>query len=60
MNKLINSTKAFWHRNKGKIAVTGILTTAGSLYIARYAAKEFNAFLDKKGLTEEYYALDEE
>ena len=59
MHKLINFTKAYWHRNKGKIAVAGIISTAAVTSIALRAGREHNAFLKEKGLYEEYYTLDE-
>lgn len=59
MNKIINSTKAAWHKNKGKLAVAGIVTTIAVIKLHQLTMTQHNAFLKEKDLYDEFYTLDE-
>ena len=59
MNKIITSTKAVWHRNKGKLAVAGVITTFAVFKLHQISLNQHNDFLKEKGLYEEFYTLDE-
>ena len=54
MNQKLNNVKNHIHRNRAKYAVAGTLTACLALQIT--AARQWNTFLDEKGLKEEYYA----
>ena len=58
MKKKLIAAKNFVERHKTGIAVVG--TAAAATYIHIRVIAEHNEFLEKKGLLEEYYHMDEE
>lgn len=60
MNKIKKtyiSSKNFVNRHKTAIVVTSLaVTTAGTVLMVRNQ-KQFNEFLEEKGLTDEFYAI---
>lgn len=53
MNNHANTVKQFVHRNKNALVVAAIATTV--IVLQHKGIKSLNAFLDEKGLTDEYY-----
>lgn len=51
----LESTKRFWDRNKGKLAVIATATTIGMVMLSRAQAKTVDGFLKEKGLLEEFW-----
>ena len=60
MKEIIPTTKALWHRYKGKIAVVSLAITAGTIALALRAGKDINNLLNEEGLADKYYSTDEE
>ncbi len=54
IEKSVRNTKKFWNDHKGKLAVVATITTIGAVAITRAAARTNQAFLEEKGLTEEF------
>lgn len=52
------SVKNHIYRNRAKYAVVATLAVAGVAFVKR--ANEWNEFLDEKGLSDEFYKIDEE
>lgn len=54
IEKSVRNTKKFWNDHKGKLAVAATITTIGMVAINQALQRTNQAFLEEKGLTEEF------
>ena len=60
MKEKLVSAKDFVARNKMKIVATIAVTATAVAVVEQIAIRQHNQFLEEKGLTEEFYAVEED
>lgn len=60
MNEKLTSAKDKLRRNKTKILGTALVVTTTVVILQRHGIKSLNAFLEEKGLSDEYFTPEED